>query len=93
VDKIVVGASGHMADVVASLTDMLESNKTAANSAQSGHGHKFEFVDHNEKQKYLDLGGSHIAREVGKHAACPPACLARLPARALLARLAWCLSP
>ena len=64
VDKIVVGTSGHFADVVGSLAQMMENNKTAAERARWGDAHKFNFVDHSRKQKYLDLGGSHIAREV-----------------------------
>lgn len=73
VDKIVVGTSGHFADVVASLADMLERNKTAEQAEQWGPRHKFEFVDHNREHKYLHLGGSHIAREV------PPPSRASIP--------------
>ena len=64
VRKVVVGTSGHFSDVVPSLAHMLEQNKTIAESQRWGDHNKFEFVDHNTKKLYRDLGGSHVAREV-----------------------------
>ena len=59
-----VGTSGHFSDVVPSIAEMLEATLTAQERESWGEGHKFEFIDHNVKKKYRDLGGSHVAREV-----------------------------
>ena len=64
VQKVVVGTSGHFADVVPSIASMMEQNKTDEELGMWGDHHKFEFVDHNLKQMYRDLGGSYVAREV-----------------------------
>lgn len=62
--QVVVGTSGHFSDVVPSIAEMLEASLTAEERESWGEAHKFEFIDHNLKQKYRDLGGSHVAREV-----------------------------
>ena len=64
--QIVIGTSGHFSDVVPSLAQIIEQNITAEQREAVGARHKFHFVDHNLKQKYRALGGSHIAREVPK---------------------------
>ena len=75
VDKVVVGISGHFADVVPSIAELLErehrefKNTTSAGGeggagGEEGSGPKWEFVDHERRQTYRDLGGSYIAREV-----------------------------
>lgn len=64
IQKVVVGTSGHFADVVPSIATIIEQDKTDEQRKLWGDHHKFEFIDHNLKHMYRDLGGSYVAREV-----------------------------